>query len=301
MAEVIKGVTRALNVPFIFKASYDKANRTSMQELSRPGPGRGSAHPEKSKETSCSSGADRRARSRRRCQRRRSRGRAADSGVSLPPDRPAGCRRAERTAGQHQERASSFRRGTCGTRSRKCRDVGQRRRFFSPSAGSLRLQQSRRRHALAGHHAQVRAGGVRRDPFGTVALVGRGWRRPAVSGGQPEFIPLLSRAAVAAGVDGVFMEVHDNPEEAKSDGANALPLSDLEGVLAELLAIRSALDAARQERRQTNAGGRSRLHEYARLGEGLQVLRSPPPQKIGRAQPTLDLTSWASLLPRRLR
>ena len=39
---------------------------------------------------------------------------------------------------------------------------------------------------------------------------------PAVSGGQPEFIPVLARAAVAAGVDGVFMEVHDNPKEAKS-------------------------------------------------------------------------------------
>src|SRR6185437_9069283 len=48
-----------------------------------------------------------------------------------------------------------------------------------------------------------------------------------VSGGQPEFIPLLTRAAVAAGVDGVFLEVHDNPAEAKSDGANALDLKDL--------------------------------------------------------------------------
>ncbi|HXA85068.1 MAG TPA: 3-deoxy-8-phosphooctulonate synthase, partial [Candidatus Dormibacteraeota bacterium] len=63
----------------------------------------------------------------------------------------------------------------------------------------------------------------------------------AVSGGQPEYIPLLARAAVAAGVDGVFMEVHDNPAEAKSDGANALPLGDLEAVLRELLAIKSAL------------------------------------------------------------
>src|SRR6185369_10299198 len=44
------------------------------------------------------------------------------------------------------------------------------------------------------------------------------------SGGQPEYIPLLARAAVAAGLDGVFMEVHDNPAEAKSDGANALEI-----------------------------------------------------------------------------
>ncbi len=46
----------------------------------------------------------------------------------------------------------------------------------------------------------------------------------AVSGGQPEFIPVLTRAAVAAGIDGIFLEVHDNPAEAKSDGANALHL-----------------------------------------------------------------------------
>ena len=55
------------------------------------------------------------------------------------------------------------------------------------------------------------------------------------SGGQPEFIPVLSRAAVAAGVDGVFMEVHDNPKEAKSDGANALDLKNLRRTLEELL------------------------------------------------------------------
>lgn len=62
-----------------------------------------------------------------------------------------------------------------------------------------------------------------------------------VSGGQPEFIPVLARAAVAAGVDGIFLEVHDNPAEAKSDGANALHLNRLRGVLETLLAIHSAV------------------------------------------------------------
>jgi len=62
-----------------------------------------------------------------------------------------------------------------------------------------------------------------------------------VSGGQPEFIPVLARAAVAAGVDGVFLEVHDNPAEAKSDGANALHLSKLKGVLEQLLAVHQAV------------------------------------------------------------
>jgi len=51
------------------------------------------------------------------------------------------------------------------------------------------------------------------------------------SGGQPEFIEPLARAGVAAGVDGIFLEVHDNPAKALSDGTNALPLSGLRGVL----------------------------------------------------------------------
>jgi len=63
----------------------------------------------------------------------------------------------------------------------------------------------------------------------------------AVSGGQPEYIPLLARAAVAAGVDGVFMEVHDNPQTALSDGANALVSTKLRGVLKELLAVQKAV------------------------------------------------------------
>ena len=58
-----------------------------------------------------------------------------------------------------------------------------------------------------------------------------------VSGGQPEFIPVLTRAAVAAGVDGIFLEVHDNPAQAKSDGANALDLKQLKPLLETLLAI----------------------------------------------------------------
>ena len=62
-----------------------------------------------------------------------------------------------------------------------------------------------------------------------------------MSGGQPEFIPVLTRAAVAAGVDGVFLEVHDNPAEAKSDGANALHLNKLKAVLEQLLAVHQAV------------------------------------------------------------
>jgi 2-dehydro-3-deoxyphosphooctonate aldolase (KDO 8-P synthase) len=49
------------------------------------------------------------------------------------------------------------------------------------------------------------------------------------------------RAALAAGIDSLFMEVHDNPAVAKSDGANMIPLDQLEGILKQALAIDSAM------------------------------------------------------------
>ncbi|MFM2302320.1 MAG: hypothetical protein RLZZ84_2056, partial [Pseudomonadota bacterium] len=57
------------------------------------------------------------------------------------------------------------------------------------------------------------------------------------SGGQSEFVPLLARAAVAAGVAGLFMETHPDPANAMSDGPNALPLADFEPLVAQLQAI----------------------------------------------------------------
>lgn len=63
----------------------------------------------------------------------------------------------------------------------------------------------------------------------------------ATSGGTPEFIPTLARAATAAGIDGLFVEAHEEPRRALSDGANALPLAQLGGLLAQVRAIRAAL------------------------------------------------------------
>jgi 2-dehydro-3-deoxyphosphooctonate aldolase (KDO 8-P synthase) len=60
------------------------------------------------------------------------------------------------------------------------------------------------------------------------------------SGGQPQYIPHLARAGVAAGVDGLFMEVHDNPAKALSDGPNALDLALLRPLLNQLVAVRKA-------------------------------------------------------------
>ena len=58
-----------------------------------------------------------------------------------------------------------------------------------------------------------------------------------VSGGQREFVPVLARAAVAAGISGVFMETHPNPSQALSDGPNAFPLGHLKELLQTLMVL----------------------------------------------------------------
>lgn len=62
-----------------------------------------------------------------------------------------------------------------------------------------------------------------------------------VTGGRPDLIEIIARAGVATGVDGIFLETHQNPSEAKSDGANMLPLAQLPRLLEHLAAIRSAI------------------------------------------------------------
>jgi 2-dehydro-3-deoxyphosphooctonate aldolase (KDO 8-P synthase) len=65
------------------------------------------------------------------------------------------------------------------------------------------------------------------------------------SGGERRFVAPLARAAVAAGVDAVFMEVHEDPGQARSDGATSVPLAEVAGLLRELAAIDRALREAR--------------------------------------------------------
>ncbi len=76
------------------------------------------------------------------------------------------------------------------------------------------------------------------DATHSVQLPGAGGER---SGGQREFVAPLARAAVAVGVDGIFMEVHEDPDHALSDGPNSYRLDDLPALLAELRRIREAL------------------------------------------------------------
>ncbi len=63
-----------------------------------------------------------------------------------------------------------------------------------------------------------------------------------VTGGMPQLIETIARAGVAVGVDGLFMETHPEPAKAKSDGANMLPLDQLEGLLTRLVSIRLAIN-----------------------------------------------------------
>jgi 2-dehydro-3-deoxyphosphooctonate aldolase (KDO 8-P synthase) len=64
------------------------------------------------------------------------------------------------------------------------------------------------------------------------------------SGGQRQFVPYLARAAAAIGIDALFMEVHENPDAALSDGPNMVPLAQLENLLKQILSIRNGLEVA---------------------------------------------------------
>jgi 2-dehydro-3-deoxyphosphooctonate aldolase (KDO 8-P synthase) len=75
------------------------------------------------------------------------------------------------------------------------------------------------------------------DATHSVQLPGGGGR---TSGGQREFVPMMAKAAVAAGVDGVFIEVHKDPDRALCDGPNSLPLVEVTSLLEQLKAIRRA-------------------------------------------------------------
>jgi 2-dehydro-3-deoxyphosphooctonate aldolase (KDO 8-P synthase) len=80
------------------------------------------------------------------------------------------------------------------------------------------------------------------DATHSVQLPGGGGR---VSGGNREFVPVLAKAAVAAGANGIFLEVHFEPDKALCDGPNSWPLGQLEPLLRSLLAIHQAVSGVR--------------------------------------------------------
>jgi 2-dehydro-3-deoxyphosphooctonate aldolase (KDO 8-P synthase) len=243
MAEIIKGVTKALEFPFIFKASYDKANRTSIRSFRGPGIKEGLRILKRIKNelnvpilTDVHETADV--------------GKVAEVADVLQI--PAFLSRQTDlvVAAALSGRAVNIKKGQFVApwdmrhAVEKCRDAGNLQVFLTERGASFgynNLVVDMRSLAIMRKFAPVVFDATHSVQLPSSHGEGTG---PAVSGGQPEFIPVLSRAAVAAGVDGVFMEVHDNPKEAKSDGANALESTKLRGVLKQLLAVKKALAEA---------------------------------------------------------
>ena len=243
MAEIIKGVTRSLSFPFIFKASYDKANRTSVNSFRGPGVSEGLRILQRIKKelnlpvlTDVHETADV----------------PQVAEVADVLQIPAFlCRQTDLIVAAAQSgKVVNIKKGQFVSpwdmkhAVAKCHAAGNHRVFVSErgsSFGYSNLVVDMRSLAIMRKFAPVVFDATHSVQLPS-ASQGDG-DKPTASGGQPEFIPVLSRAAVAAGVDGIFMEVHDNPKEAKSDGANALESTKLRELLKELLAIQNIIPA----------------------------------------------------------
>ena len=241
MADAIQRIASDLNVPYVFKASYDKANRTSIHSFRGPGLAEGcrilravgESHalpvltdvhtPEQCAEVS-----------------------AALGGVDVMLQIPAFlCRQTDLlVAAAATGRAINVKKGQFVAPWDMRHAVEKIRE--SSKAGAARVSLTERGASFGYNNLVVdmRALPVMREYAPVVFDGTHSVQTPSagngVSGGQPEFIPVLARAAVAAGIDGIFLEVHDNPAAAKSDGANALHLNKLRGTLETLLAIHEA-------------------------------------------------------------
>jgi 2-dehydro-3-deoxyphosphooctonate aldolase (KDO 8-P synthase) len=245
MAEIIKGVARSLNIPYIFKASYDKANRTSIRSFRGPGLSEGLRILKKVKDdvgvpvlTDVHQVADV--------------GKVAEvvDVIQVPAFL---CRQTDLVlAVAMSERAVNIKKGQFVSPwdmkhvVEKCRTAGNDKVFLTERGSSFgynNLVVDMRSLSIMRNYAPVVFDATHSVQLPSLSE-GDG-TGPAESGGQPEFIPVLARAAVAAGVDGVFMEVHDNPKQAKSDGANALASTKLRGLLKELQDVHAALDLSR--------------------------------------------------------
>lgn len=234
MADAIQRIAADLRIPYIFKSSYDKANRTSVKSFRGPGLVEGTKILGRlAKETGlpvltdvhepghCAMAAE-----------------AADV-LQIPAFL---CRQTDLlVAAGNTGRAINIKKGQFVAPwdmkhpVEKVRSTGNERVFLTERGASFgynTLVVDFR--SLPVMHAMAPV------VFDGTHSVQQPSAANGVSGGQPEYIPLLARAAVAAGIDGIFLEVHDDPANAKSDGANALDLKLLKPLLETLLAIHRA-------------------------------------------------------------
>jgi len=246
MAESITGVAKAMRLPYIFKASYDKANRTSLKSFRGLGIAAGLRILKRIKDeikipvlTDVHEAVDV--------------PRVAEVADVLQI--PAFlCRQTDLiVAAAKSGRAVNIKKGQFVSpwdmrhAVNKARDAGGERVFLTERGSSFgynNLVVDMRSLPIMRVFAPVVFDATHAVQLPSAAEDGkRDKENIAISGGQPEFIPVLARAAVAVGVDGIFMEVHDDPKNAKSDGANALDLKKLRGLLQELIAVWSAVNS----------------------------------------------------------
>lgn len=234
MADQIQRITSDLGVPYIFKASYDKANRTSVKSFRGPGLREGAEILGRiAKETGLPVLTD---------IHEPAHAEIAAEHVDVLQIPAFLCRQTDLlVAAGKTGRAINIKKGQfvapwdMNHPVEKVRSTGNERVFLTERGASF------------GYNTLVvdyRSLPVMRKMAPVVFDGTHSVQQPSaangVSGGQPEYIPLLAKAAVAAGVDGLFLEVHDDPAHAKSDGANALKLDMLKPLLETLLAIHAA-------------------------------------------------------------
>jgi 2-dehydro-3-deoxyphosphooctonate aldolase (KDO 8-P synthase) len=244
MAEAIASIAHAKKLPYIFKASYDKANRTSIRSFRGPGIEEGLRILRKVGETvkvpvltDVHEAAD------------VPRVAEAVDVLQIPAFL---CRQTDLLVAAGKSGCTvNVKKGQFVSpwdmrhAVEKVREAGGERVFLTErgtSFGYNNLVVDMRSLAIMRKFAPVVFDATHSVQLPSAGAA-NGDESVAVSGGQPEFIPLLARAAVAAGVDGIFVEVHDNPAQAKSDGANALALKLLPNFLDQFIAIQASLRA----------------------------------------------------------
>jgi 2-dehydro-3-deoxyphosphooctonate aldolase (KDO 8-P synthase) len=231
-ASTLKEMTERLGIPFIFKSSFDKANRTSTDSYRGPGIEKGLRILERVK---------------------------TELGLPVVTDVHEDSPLDEVAAVVDVLQTPAFlcrQTNFIQSVARQGRPVNIKKgQFLAPSDMSNVVQKA---HAAGNQQVMVCERGV---SFGYNTLVSdmrglasmRATGAPIVfdathsvqqpgglggrSGGQREFVPVLARAAVAAGVSGVFIETHPDPDQGLSDGPNMWPLADLEPLLAGLQSI----------------------------------------------------------------
>jgi 2-dehydro-3-deoxyphosphooctonate aldolase (KDO 8-P synthase) len=235
IADALQRITSDLGVPYIFKASFDKANRTSVKSFRGPGLKEGVRILGKlARETGLPVLTD--VHEPGQCE-------AVAEAVDVLQIPAFLCRQTDLlVAAGRTGRAVNIKKGQFVAPwdmthpVEKLRSTGNERVFLTERGASFgynNLVVDYRSLAIMRPMAPVVFDGTHSVQQPSAA--------GGVSGGQPEFIPLLARAAVAAGIDGLFLEVHDNPSQALSDGANALELNRLKPLLERLLTIHSVL------------------------------------------------------------